>query len=297
MLQAWSNALVALERRFTIHQCTGPPLRSSSGLAEGDGLSLTAMLAANLVVHRYLLYRYPQVMLWTFVDNWELTGPSDVQVDQAMEGLQSFCAVMDMKIDSKKSFAWSVHTEQRKALRGCNHQVKLAARDLGGHGHVQYSQVVSNSSITERCAKLQPLWGRLSRSLAPYRQKVQALRTKAWPACLHGIASVHLGDDHFQRLRTGAVQGIGEHSPGTSPPIHLSLVEPVGTDPQFQALVTTVMMLYLSSEHAEFCFEELHLPRKAIIPRPGPMSVMLARLHQINRLVLESWHPIFGSLE
>lgn len=199
VLQAWSNALVALERRFTIHQCTGPPLRSSSGFAEGDGLSVTAMLAANLVAHRYLLYRYPQVMLWTFVDNWELTGPSGVQVDQAMEGLQSFCAVMDMKIYSKKSFTWSVHTEQRKALRGCNHQVKLTARDLGGH--VQYSQVVSNSSITERCAKLQPLWGRLSRSLAPYRQKVQALRTKAWPACLHGIASVHLGDDHFQSPR------------------------------------------------------------------------------------------------
>ena len=107
-------------------------------------------------------------------------------------------------------------------------------------------------------------------------------RTKARPACLHGIASVHLGDDHFQRLRIGAVQGIGEHSPGTSPPIHLSPVEPVATDPQFHALVTTVMMLYLSSEHAEFCFEELHLPRKAIIPLPGPMSVMLARLHQIG---------------
>lgn len=91
-------------------------------------------------------------------------------------------------------------------------------------------------------------------------------------------------------MTTSRVQGIGEHSPGTSPPIHLSRVEPVATDPQFHALVTTVMMLYLSSEHAEFCFEELHLPRKAIIPRPGPMSVMLARLHQIG------WYWSHGTL-
>ena len=100
---------------------------------------------------------------------------------------------MDMKIDAAKSHTWSVHTAERRALREQAYTVKLAAKDLGGHA--QYSQVVTNSTITDRCAKLRPLWGRLARSLAPYKQQVQALRTKAWPACLHGIPSVHLVDE------------------------------------------------------------------------------------------------------
>ena len=282
ILVAWSQALVHLERRFTIHQCVGPPLKSSSGFAEGCGLSVVAMLGANMVVHSYMLRRYPQVMLWTYVDNWEVTGPSASEVDSAMEGLHNITEALDMRIDSSKSYTWSVTSAQRKELRDRDHQVKLAAKDLGGH--VQYSQVVTNSTITRRCQQLKQLWGRLARSTAPYHQKVQSLRTKAWPAALHGVASVHMGDEHFQKLRTGAVQGLGEHSAGTSPILHLSLVETVATDPQFHALLATVSMFRLSYAHpdlAEYCLQELHLPKKVVVPRPGPVSVLLARLHYV----------------
>ena len=185
ILVAWSKALVSLERRFTIHQCVGPPLKSTSGFAEGCSLSVTSMLAANIVVHQYMLRRYPAAMLWTFVDNWELTGPNADAVLRALDGLHALCHAMDMVIDDSKSYTWSVSATQRKQLRDQNLQVKLAARDLGGH--VQYSQVVTNSSITDRCEKIKKVWGRLARSLAPYRQKVQALRTKAWASCLHGV--------------------------------------------------------------------------------------------------------------
>ena len=147
---------------------------------------------------------------------------------------------MDMVIDDGKSYTWSVAGSQRRKLRDNEYQVCLAAKDLGGH--VQYSQVVTNSTIANRCLQIKRLWGRLSRSLATYRQKVLALRSKAWASCLHGVASVHLGEEHFQKLRTGAVQGLGEHSPGTSPPVHLSLVENPTCDPQFYALTATVNM-------------------------------------------------------
>ena len=282
ILVAWSRALVSLERRFTVHQCIGPHLKSSSGFAEGCSLSVTSMLAANIVVHQYMLRRYPDAMLWTFVDNWEVTGPNAACVIQALEGLHALCHAMDMVIDDSKSYTWSVSATQRKNLRDHALQVKLAARDLGGH--IQYSQVVTNSSITDRCEKIKKVWGRLARSMAPYRQKVQALRTKAWASFLHGIASVHLGEEHYQKLRTGAVQGLGEHSPGTSPPIHLSLVESTHADPQYHALFTTVSMFRSMFPHpdiAGFCLAEWHLPRKTVVPRPGPVSVMVARLHQV----------------
>ena len=103
-------------------------------------------------------------------------------------------------------------------------------------------------------------------------------------SCLHGIASVHLGKEHFQKLRTGAVQGLGEHSAGTSPPVHLSLVESTHADPQYHALFATVSMfrgMFPHPDLATFSLAEWHLPRKTVVPRPGPVSVLVARLHQI----------------
>jgi len=198
---------------------------------------------------------------------------------------------MDMVIDDGKSYTWSVAGSQRRKLRDNEYQVCLAAKDLGGH--VQYSQVVTNSTIANRCLQIKRLWGRLSRSLATYRQKVLALRSKAWASCLHGVASVHLGEEHFQKLRTGAVQGLGEHSPGTSPPVHLSLVENPTCDPQFYALTATVNMFRSTCPNvdlAEFVLADLHMPKKTVVPRPGPISVMLARLHQL------AWNWYKGSV-
>lgn len=129
-LLAWSKALVALERRFTIHQCMGPPLKSSSGFAEGCSLSIASMLAANIVVHQYMLRRYPRVMLWTFVDNWEVTGPDATSILDAIEGLHACCHAMDMIIDDGKSYTWSVAGSQRRQLRDHEYQVCSAAKDL-----------------------------------------------------------------------------------------------------------------------------------------------------------------------
>ena len=132
--------------------------------------------------------------------------------------------------------------------------------------------------------------------LAPYSQKVRALITKAWPSCLHGVASVHMADDHFDRLRTRALQGLGEHSSGASPIIHLALIEGPAVDPQFYALLQTVLMYRehnLTDDSTTFCMSELHHTRKTYVPRPGPMSVLLNRLHQ----VAWSWSPDIGFMD
>ena len=42
--------------------------------------------------------------------------------------------------------------------------------------------------------------------------------------------------------------------------------------------------LYPNLDVAHYCFTELHLPKKVKVPRPGPISVLLERLHQIG------WH-------
>ena len=287
VLRAWAAALAGMSRRFKLLSAVGPSIRSTTGFAEGCSLSVTAMVALNLLAHQWVRLKTPNVHLWSYVDNLELVAQAGEQLLQGLGQLEHYCQALDLSIDTKKTYTWSIQAEDRKTFRNHDLATKLQARDLGGH--VQYSKVVSNSTITSRCAQIKPLWGRLSRSLAPYKTKIRAIKAKAWPHCLHGVASVHMSDDHFVHLRTGAMQGLGEHSAGTSPLIHMSLVEHPTLDPQFVSIWNTVLIFRRqpsSEEDFQFAMQQLHAPSVTYIPRPGPHSVLLVRLHQ----VAWQWH-------
>ena len=66
ILRGWSSALVNLRRRFKIRNAIGPALASVTGFAEGDAMSVTAMLGANLICHAWFRIRYPSVHMWSF---------------------------------------------------------------------------------------------------------------------------------------------------------------------------------------------------------------------------------------
>ena len=280
IIQAWTCALTMMHRRFRIHNCVGPPVLSTTGFAEGDALSVTAMLGANLACHAWFRLRFPAITLWTYVDNIELTGNKADEIENGLNGIQNFAELMDIQIDDKKTYAWSSDANDRKALKHSNFVIKHWARDLGGH--MQYSMQVTNATVATRCTSMESLWGRLARSPASYKQKLRACKAKAWPACLHAISSVHLADEHFEKLRTGVSRGLEIEHAGTSPLAHLSLVEDASNDPQFVALVDTVMAFrsHMVADQASFVLSEVAKSHRQR-PLPGPCSVLTGRLHQI----------------
>ena len=283
VLRGWSNALINLRRRFKIRDAIGPALASVTGFAEGDALSVTAMLGANLLCHAWFKLRYPKVQMWSFVDNLEIVSQTGEDTLVGLEGLRKFADLMDVQIDERKTYGWSTTTHQRGIIRQSNVDVKYWARDLGGH--MQYGQQVTNQTVAMRCAAAGPLWNKLARSLASYPQKLRACRAKAWPRCLHAIQSVHLADEHFDRLRTGVMQGVGSSKNGASPLAHLSLVEEPKHDPQYYSLFATVMQFrqVMNPDQAAFVFSQVSYDDKQR-PRPGPCSVLINRMHQV------AWH-------
>ena len=75
IIKAWMSGLAQMTRRFSIRGGVGPPLKSSTGFAEGCGLSVVAMVASNVLTSQWLLHKVPTCDLWTYVDNIELTSP------------------------------------------------------------------------------------------------------------------------------------------------------------------------------------------------------------------------------
>lgn len=281
ILRSWANALINMRRRFVVRQAVGPAIASSTGFAEGDAMSVTAMLGVNLVCHAWCKVRFPSIHLWSYVDNIELTCEDADTALQSLSGLYDFADLMDVQIDSDKTFLWSTSPTDRKIIRAENLVVKSNARDLGGH--MQYTLQVTNSTVAAKCAAMNPLWGKLCRSLASYQQKLRACKAKAWTRCLHAVESIHLADEHFDRLRTGVMQSIHASRTGASPLIHLNLIESPCNDPQFHAMVTTICTFrqYMSEEAiSDVCSAIMEDVRQR--PRPGPCSVLLTRVHQIG---------------
>eukprot|EP00438_Fugacium_kawagutii_P011926 Skav206742 [mRNA] locus=scaffold1022:52439:55489:- [translate_table: standard] len=283
ILTAWTAALQHMERRFQIRGSTGPGLRSTTGCAEGCALSVVGMLAINVIIDMWLSKKVPQATLYTYVD-MEVSAHSHEVTTRALAELHNVTQALDLHLDQAKTVLWSNDAPTRKALRDSQHRVIPWARDLGGH--VQYTAQITNCVITERIQKFKPRWKDFARSLAPYHQKIKAIKMVAWPNVLHGIASVHLSEDHHDQLRTQAMRGLGIHNPGTSPIVHLSLVEHPQTDPGFYAIWKTFLDLrsYLPEEHCQPVLHTRCQDHQHVRPRPGPSSVLLNRAHQLG------WH-------
>ena len=281
ILKAWGSALVGMQRRFKLRNCAGPPLRSCTGFAEGDALSVCAMLCINLVCHEWVRRRTYSATVWSYVDNIEITSPEATTTVQGLDDLIAFAELVDVEIDESKTYVCSTNPTSRREFRQQQLPIKRWARDLGGH--IQYTRQTTNCTIVSRCMKLDPVWQKLGRSLAPYSQKLRAIRAKAWPQGLHGCASTHLSDDLFDHLRTGAMKGLGVSKSGTSPAVHLSLLEPPKTDPQYHVLLETITMArtQILPEIAGFILGQIAYDKQRR-PAPGPCSVILSRLQQLS---------------
>ena len=278
---AWGKALTLMQRRFRLRNCIGPAIRSSTGFAEGDAMSVTAMLVTNLVCHKWMTLKHPSTTLWTYVDNIECTAPDASTTIDALKSLADFTKAMDVLIDDSKTYVWSVAASERATFRDQQMVIKHSARDLGGH--MQYTGKVTNFTVVDKCKQLDPLWNRLNRSLSKGYLKVRAVKAKAWPHCLHGVSLTHIGDEIFDKLRTGCMKGLSLQSMGASPLAHMSLVETPDLDPQFYAIWKTLVDLRSQAQHdqAAFVWQCLkHDPR--LQAPPGPYSVALNRVRQIG---------------
>ena len=235
---AWQKGLSSIERRFHVRGSTGPGIRSTTGFPEGCPLSVVSMFAANCIIHEWLSRKAPLCKLWTFVDNIEITAKEHEEASKGMEELSKIIQALDLDVDQNKTYMWSTDSEARKRFRQEGTNYKTWARDLGGQ--VQYTRLATNSVITQKMDSFKPRWKSVQRSQAPYNQKLKAIKVSAWTNAMHGVSSANIGDENYEPLRTGAVRALGEHHNGTSPIIHLSLVEHPSHDPAYHALWQTV---------------------------------------------------------
>jgi hypothetical protein len=110
---------------------------------------------------------------------------------RALQHLETFCTKVDLQLDRRKTYVWSLSASGRKWFRSQGLTVGHGGRNLGAH--MQLTLKHTNASLQERADSLKDLWDRLRLSVSPYKIKVRALTVAAWPKGLHGVAATLLG--------------------------------------------------------------------------------------------------------
>lgn len=277
----WCQALTFMQRRFVVEGGVGQPLLTTNGYPEGDPLSVCAMFMVNLALHAFSFSRHPQACVWTFVDDWQITGFSPQDVLACMDSVRAFCDMLGITLDDLKTFFWGTTGTFRQYFRALGHTVRLHLRNLGGH--VNYSRLAANHTITNRLTQGTQFWHQLKRSHAPLEQKIRLLPVVAWPRFLHGAAGVQLGEEHFRKLRSRAMQCLSFNCKGASPLLQFGGILHPKHDPAFHVIMATLRSF------RRFCVPGIAFPMlnslvssRATLRGPGPCEVFLSRIHSLG---------------
>ena len=211
---AWAGALAGMCRHFKVRDSYSAGFHTSTGLAEGCGLSVFGMLLVDHVFSCWMRAQLPDIRVLSYVDDWQTyTWNPDYAVRQ-LNALEQFATMLDLTVDSKKTFGWSTDGEVRQAMRAAGLQVLHQARELGGH--LGISRRWSNRTLVQRFGALDDFWPKLASSKAKFAAKVWMLRSVAWPRGLHAVSSAPIGDHHWVDLRRKAPEAIGYQRPGVN---------------------------------------------------------------------------------
>ena len=291
---AWAGGLAQMRRHFKVRESFSAGFLTSTGLAEGCGLSVYGMLLVDHLFHCWISYQAAPVRSLSYVDDWHVFAWDPTFAVRQLELVVEFAGLLDLTIDRKKTVAWSTNADVRQTLREHGVQVVHHARELGGHFGV--SRQFTNRTVTQRLAALEDFWPKLRASKARYKAKVYMLRAVAWPRGLHAVASAPLGDHIWTELRRRTKSALALQKPGVNAHVLLGLVEP-WTDPQLVALSWTCRtarancdMDFWTSSVACVAHGELDLPPNTVA------SILLSRLQQVG-FEVDRWgqvHDRFG---
>ena len=278
ILTGWAAAVGAMTRRFEIRGSLCPPLGSSTGFPEGDAMSCFGMMLLDCLFHKWFESMYPLCQPISYVDDLQLITREPREIPAMLEELATFARLVDLTVDSKKTFVWCNGASYRAAFKRHGLVCKHQARGLGAQ--LQFGRRHSTAVLRARFEDLLPLWPRLRQSLSPYKVKVLALKQAAWSRCLHGVAVTSIALDHFSQLRSHAMRGLGADGAGCNAWIQLRLLEHPMADPLCWAIVSTIRIVRENAS-PEMLSALLHeaLQPESTLPTHSVTRVLVDRLH------------------
>eukprot|EP00435_Cladocopium_sp_Y103_P030284 s469_g7.t1 len=242
----WINSLKRMTRSASILGSASLPSPATTGLAEGDPLSVCSMILVGYGWH--FLISQTGAVTAVFADDWSWTATESAIHIAAMKLTKEFLSSLKLVSDPAKCWYWGATKKARQAWHEINKAavgaprhftISLAEKELGLFMH--FSKVThlgcQKSRIEAAVAKLQ----KLSKLSLSTRDKALLIQTSVWPTAFFGVEAVYVGQKHFTTLRSHATQVLTTKTKATSTWLSLSAAHEIVFDPFLYALMKVLL--------------------------------------------------------
>ena len=213
----WFQNLSLLTRLPQIGSSLGTPLASTTGIPEGDSMSVLGM--AVLSTAFYYKIAKPSIQPFTYADNWSWQAKSTRDHFKTVMDTLNFVESLRMKIDQGKSWAWGTDKNFKTCAQNLNALfpaendpiiICSSAKDLGMQIH--YDKRKSLGCIKNRVQEGLKRVEKLSWLPIDINQKAKIIQTSVWPTALYSNDSHFMGSQIFAKLRRAACKALsGNH--------------------------------------------------------------------------------------
>lgn len=281
VLKTWAAFVSGQVRRFRVRQSTGDEIQSCVGLPEGCAMSVFRMALVDWCLDLWLgrMYQRPSE-LYSYVDDWQVLFQNATDFQELLGVIRRFSNMLDLELDISKSYVWATCGSDRAQLRNSEIVLVNAARDLGAHQN--FTKHAGNKTLQQRIAQTAEIWPLLRKSLCPYKSKILGIKQIGWPKALYGASIVHLGSQHYEKLRTGASRALRANRIGAHPALHLWTESPF-LDPECWTIRQTLLdarTLGNIEQCRSLWIQMFQVPGS--IPRNGPAAILAVRLAKLG---------------
>lgn len=209
--QCWFQSLKGLTQVLQIGKELGPPMQSTTGLPEGDSMSVVGMLALSFAFHHTIAS--PQLRPFAYADNLSFMTTSERAAFGAIQKILNFITALRMQIDFTKSWAWATSKQFREFWRHASallmqtdfqFQIKNNVYDLGCMIH--YSNAVVLGPIQDKMDNAVAKCNRLRKLNLDLDDRAEKVQVAIWPAVFYGALGQVIGEKHFETLRRAAAK-------------------------------------------------------------------------------------------
>ena len=125
---AWAGGLATMCRHFKVRESFSDGFLTSTGLAEGCGLSVFGMLLVDHIFHRWMSCQGAMFRSLSYVDDWHVFTWNPEHAVKQLDLVIEFADMLDLTVDRRKTVAWSNDSQVRQHLRAHNVPVVHHAR-------------------------------------------------------------------------------------------------------------------------------------------------------------------------
>ena len=182
----WFLNLSKLTRRLQVRQAIGPAITMTTGVPEGDSLSVCAMLVTSSAF--YWTLSTPTVFPYAYADNWSYLTTNQRDNIRAFRKIQDLVHAFRMQIDYAKSWAWGATAEARKDWQEFlrqefphDNQVHIlnSTKDLGCMTH--YTRHITLGHLKTKIQNAVQRCKRIRWFQTDLLQKARFIQTAVWP--------------------------------------------------------------------------------------------------------------------